>query len=195
MNSEVNYLINQIIENEDYNRERLKEFILNHPDDNIKPLLIHEMYDDFDLLIKYLKSFSKIEFILDETCNSYKNFIRIFLEGKKSSILKFEVFSYIAKNDYRYIDKGWEKTDANTIYNVLSNPMDFELFLNDIYKALTYLLDENQIELVPNKVIYRPGGPGYKRMKRYCLSDIGIQKLVNFLILEIEEDLTLLLQH
>jgi len=205
MKEDLKYIIDQIINNEQYTFDSCKEFFHNKPDlisDFKNEICKDELSENHDLIKQYILLHSNIYRveIFDELCMIHR---KPFLTHKNSLsrvlIANEEIFLHIIKNDKRFFKEGPEKTSVDKIEEKLCSflstfypnffPKDKKIRKKEIYDALEILEDKVNPPLITTTRLKPGTGFGQRKRKRYCLTEEGFDEIVPFLSLVIRDQL------
>lgn len=205
MKNELEYVIDQLLHNESFNYESLRNYFQNHPD------LIHEFKEEIvrdeesenhELIVQYVlkQSYQNRKELFDEICKIYrKPFLTHRLSLSRVIIANEEIFLHILKHDKRFFHKGPERTSVdvieehlgmyiNTLYpNCYSKHK--RLRKKEIYDALAALEDTSDPPLITTTKLLPGTGTGGRRRKRYCLTDDGFNEIIFIISLVIRDQL------
>ena len=205
MKNELEYIIDQLLNNDSFTYESLRNYFHNNPDiiqDFKEEILKDEKSRNHELIVNYIlkQSYQNRKEIFDEICKIHrKPFLTHRMSLSRVIIANEEILLHILKNDKRFFNKGPEQTSVDIIEESLGMYLNAlypgcfskhkKLRKKEIYDALANLEDALDPPLITTARL-RPGtGTGKRRRKRYCLTDDGFNEIITIVSLVIRDQL------
>ena len=199
------YVLDELINNEQYTIESLYDHLKNYPDkiSELKKAIQEDVDNEtHDLITIYIQKQSNEQRkeLFEEFCKLYrKPFLTHRTSLSRVLIVDQEVLLHIVKNDKRFFKDGPERTSVNIIEEHLQSylgtfysqyfPKEKPVRKKEIYDALRILEDESDPPLITTTRLKPGTGVGKRRRKRYCLTDEGFHEIIPIISMILRDEL------